>query len=189
MVRGRGVAPTLWRPKASAERQQGLSEELVDGAFELAHPTDAEGPASASQSQGWRGAFRAYRAQIQEVTSKLQSFGVAGILAYGLLNTIYYSGAFLFVWLYVLPSPGGLGFRASAQRFISVFASVWAGSQVTKLPRAAGALLLAPMVDRGLNFATSKFNFKSRGAAFRAIVYICLLLALLIFLTITSMWA
>lgn len=38
---------------------------------------------------------------------QIQGLGVAGIVAYGLLNTLYYSVAFLFVWLYIAKVPSG----------------------------------------------------------------------------------
>ncbi|CAI7818196.1 unnamed protein product [Closterium sp. NIES-54] len=97
------------------------------------------------------------KAKTAEVLEKLKSFGVAGVLAYGLFNTVYYIFAFLFVFLYVAPSPRGLGFAAASKNtrnrppsstllplptplslhsFLKVFAVLWAGSQVTKLVRA-----------------------------------------------------
>ncbi|MBA0870672.1 hypothetical protein Goshw_015689 [Gossypium schwendimanii] len=64
---------------------------------------------------------------------------------------------------YVAPVPGRMGYMAAAQRFLKVMAMVWAGSQVTKLVRAGGALALAPFVDRGLSWFTLKFKFESQG--------------------------
>eukprot|EP00983_Pelagomonas_calceolata_P002708 90301-Pelagomonas_calceolata.AAC.4 len=46
--------------------------------------------------------------------------------------------------------PQGLGAAAAVRSFLTVFATVWAGSQVTKIARAAGALFLAPFVDRAM---------------------------------------
>ena len=46
----------------------------------------------------------------------------------------------------------GLGFSGAAAKAAEVAAITWAGSQVTKLPRAAAALVLAPLVDHLLNF-------------------------------------
>ncbi|RDX69435.1 hypothetical protein CR513_51453, partial [Mucuna pruriens] len=74
-------------------------------------------------------------------------------------------------------------------RFLKVMAMVWAGSQVTKLVRAGGALALAPFVDRGLSWFTDKFKFQSQGKAFMAIVGFCLGLALIVFLVITLLSA
>ncbi|GFS29736.1 hypothetical protein Acr_00g0039980 [Actinidia rufa] len=87
-----------------------------------------------------------------EILQKLKRYGISGILSYGLLNTAYYSTAFLLVWFYVAPTPGKMGYLAAAKRFLKIMAMVWAGSQVTKVVRAGGALALAPVVDRGLCF-------------------------------------
>ncbi|OAE30319.1 hypothetical protein AXG93_4201s1200 [Marchantia polymorpha subsp. ruderalis] len=119
--------------------------------------------------------------------NNLKRYGLAGVLSYGLLNTFYYLVTFLFVWFYVAPSEGSLGFGPAAQRFVKLFSMVWAGSQVTKLFRAAGALALAPFVDRGLNWYTDRFNFKSRGKAFGFIVGACVVLAVSVFLIITTL--
>ncbi|KAG6549479.1 hypothetical protein Mapa_009015 [Marchantia paleacea] len=127
-------------------------------------------------------------AEKEKLANNLKRYGIAGMLSYGLLNTFYYLVTFLFVWFYVAPSEGGLGSGPAAQRFVKLFAMVWAGSQVTKLFRAAGALALAPVVDRGLNWYTDRFNFKSRGKAFGFIVGACVLLAISVFLIITTLW-
>ena len=41
----------------------------------------------------------------------------------------------------------GLGFAGAVRKVAEVAALTWAGSQVTKLARAAGAVALAPLVD------------------------------------------
>jgi hypothetical protein len=38
---------------------------------------------------------------------RLAGLGVAGVVAYGLLNTLYYTAAFYFVWTYVARVPRG----------------------------------------------------------------------------------
>ncbi|XP_044462571.1 uncharacterized protein LOC123193591 isoform X1 [Mangifera indica] len=120
-----------------------------------------------------------------EVLEKLRRYGISGILSYGLLNTAYYLMTFLFVWFYVAPAPGRIGYVAAVERFLKVMAMVWAGSQVTKLLRAGGALALAPVVDKGLSWFTVKFKFESQGKAFMAIVGFCFGLALILFFAIT----
>ncbi|XP_061357297.1 uncharacterized protein LOC133301656 isoform X2 [Gastrolobium bilobum] len=124
-----------------------------------------------------------------DILKKLRRYGVSGILSYGLLNTAYYLTTFLFVWFYIAPAPGKMGYLAAVERFLKVMAMVWAGSQVTKLIRAGGALALAPFVDRGLSWFTNKFKFQSQGKAFMAIVGFCVGLALIVFLVITLLWA
>ncbi|KAG6473850.1 hypothetical protein ZIOFF_067768 [Zingiber officinale] len=78
---------------------------------------------------------------------------------------------------------------ASNNRFLKMMAMVWAGSQVTKIIRAGGALALAPVVDRGLSWFTVKFNFESEGKAFAAIACVCFGLALSLFFGLTLLWA
>ncbi|XWS65423.1 hypothetical protein CRYUN_Cryun05aG0111500 [Craigia yunnanensis] len=125
----------------------------------------------------------------KEVLKKLRRYGISGVLSYGLLNTAYYLTTFLLVWFYVAPVPGRMGYMAAVERFLKVMAMVWAGSQVTKLFRAGGALALAPFVDRGLSWFTVKFKFESQGKAFMVIVGFCFGLALMLFLVVTMLWA
>ncbi|KDP40592.1 hypothetical protein JCGZ_24591 [Jatropha curcas] len=124
-----------------------------------------------------------------EILKKLKRYGISGVLSYGLLNTAYYLTTFLLVWFYVAPAPGKMGYLAAVERFLKVMAMVWAGSQVTKLVRAGGALALAPFVDRGLSWFTVKFKFESQGKAFMAVVGFCFGLAIILFLVVTLLWA
>ncbi|CAL5064226.1 unnamed protein product [Urochloa decumbens] len=125
----------------------------------------------------------------KELLEKLKRYGAAGVLSYGLLNTVYYVTAFLLVWFYFAPAPGRMGYGAAVERFVKLMAMVWAGSQVTKILRAGGALALAPFVDRGLRWFTVKFNFKSEGRAFATIVGLCFSIAALLFFGLTILWA
>ncbi|CAM8963808.1 unnamed protein product [Rhodiola kirilowii] len=118
----------------------------------------------------------------KEAFMKLKRYGSCGILAYGLLNTAYYIATFLVVWFYVAPSPGKMGYFAAVQRFVKVMAMVWAGSQVTKIARAAGALALAPFVEKALSWSSEKFKFRSQARAYMMIVGICVGMALVLFL-------
>ncbi|KAM7472617.1 hypothetical protein LguiA_010800 [Lonicera macranthoides] len=124
-----------------------------------------------------------------EILTKLKRYGISGVLSYGLLNTAYYLCTFLVVWFYIAPTPGKMGYFAAVERFLKLMAMVWAGSQVTKLLRAGGALALAPFVDRGLSWFTTKFKFESQGKAFMAIVGFCFGLAIMVFLIVTLLWA
>ncbi|KHN26417.1 hypothetical protein glysoja_030371 [Glycine soja] len=63
---------------------------------------------------------------------------------------------------YIAPAPAKMGYGAAVKRFLKVMAMVWAGSQITKLVRAGGALTLTPFVDRGLSWFTHKFKFQTR---------------------------
>jgi len=74
--------------------------------------------------------------RIKEMQQQLSRYGLAGMLAYGLLNTLYYSCTFLFVWVCVVKVPTGLGLAGAARKFLEVFALTWGGSQVSSWWRA-----------------------------------------------------
>uniref|UniRef100_A0A0E0ESP8 Uncharacterized protein n=1 Tax=Oryza meridionalis TaxID=40149 RepID=A0A0E0ESP8_9ORYZ len=130
-----------------------------------------------------------YHCLCLSLLERLKRYGAAGVLSYGLLNTVYYVTTFLLVWFYFSPAPGKMGYAAAVERFLKLMAMVWAGSQVTKILRAGGALALAPFVDRGLRWFTVRFNFKSEGKAFATIVGFCFALAALLFFGLTILWA
>ncbi|KAG6394955.1 hypothetical protein SASPL_145546 [Salvia splendens] len=148
-------------------------------------------------------------ASSNEILARLKRYGISGVLSYGLLNTAYYLTTFLVVCytlicqtalnsdflteltdrFYVTPAPAKMGYLAAAERFLKVMAMVWAGSQVTKLIRAGGALALSPFVDRGLSWFTNKMGFESQGKAFMVIAGFCFGLAFLMFVIVTLLWA
>ena len=109
---------------------------------------------------------------------KLASTGRAGLLAYGILNFLYYSTVTAVTWrLLLLRSPvvePGLAFaqrvQATAAKLGSVAGIVWAGSQVTKVFRLSGAVVMAPAVDTLMSWTQAKFRLSSRNAAFWAII-------------------
>lgn len=110
-------------------------------------------------------------------------------MAYGIFNTIYYTATFAFFWLVVAKVPRGLGLAASAQKFLTVMAAVWAGSQVTKVPRAAAALVLAPVVDRLMAWLQRVGKLESRRQVFGFFVACCLGLAFTLFSVVVLAWA
>jgi hypothetical protein len=122
---------------------------------------------------------------------QLQTYGLAGVLAYGLLNTAYYTSVFLLMWCFVVRVPAGLGAAAAARRFAEVFAITWAGSQVTKLARAGGALLLAPVASALLDRVEARLppRWRSRGAAFALCVCACVAVALALFGGVVCLWS
>jgi len=55
----------------------------------------------------WRCRWKSWMAESRRLRARLNSYGVSGLLAYGLLNTIYYTMGFLVVWLYLAKVPRG----------------------------------------------------------------------------------
>jgi hypothetical protein len=106
------------------------------------------------------------------------------------LNTVYYTSAFLFFWTQVAGVPTGLGAAAVAQRFAQVLATVWIGSQATKLARAAGAVALAPLLDRALDAAQRRLQLRGgKRQASLLLVAACLALTLALFTGLLVLWA
>ncbi|GMH33367.1 hypothetical protein BSKO_01201 [Bryopsis sp. KO-2023] len=135
------------------------------------------------------GAMKGWKLQAHRQTSKLQAFGLAGIAAYGILNTLYYTCAFVLVWGFVVKPQPGLGIAAASTKFVEVMGLVWAGSQVTKLLRLGGALLFAPIVDKALEFIRTKLKLPNKQKAFLAVVLGCMSIALVLFATTLVLWA
>ncbi|CAM9427268.1 unnamed protein product [Choristocarpus tenellus] len=114
---------------------------------------------------------------------KLQTYGMAGLLAYGMLNALYYILAFCVVWSGSLgtaslsTSAQSLGMWGriglSSKRFVKVITLVWAGSQATKPLRGGGALLLAPWAEKVLDSTEKRLHLPSRK---RALAILCSLL-------------
>lgn len=125
-----------------------------------------------------------------QLRERLSAAGLAGLVAYGLANTAYYTVAFLFVWLNVLKLDRGRGLAGAAIACVQTLALVWVGSQVTKVPRAAAALLAVPLVDGLLGSLRDRMKLETKLDAFlRVILPTCIAFALLLFGSVTLIWA
>jgi hypothetical protein len=109
------------------------------------------------------------------IVSRLKAAGVAGVLSYGLLNTLYYAAGFLSLWLHVGAFPAGTALGFTARRLAEVAALLWLGSQATKPLRLAGALLLSPLARRLLDAVTRSLpaDKQSESLAFTLCVLAC----------------
>ena len=92
--------------------------------------------------------------------------GLSGIASYGLFNTLYYFCAYLAI-LYSLPRPADTtSLSAALPHVFKLLALVWAGSQVTKVPRAACALAFSPLMDRLLGWLRERLRLQNKRQAF-----------------------
>ncbi len=127
-------------------------------------------------------------AKSPSVWDRLASAGLAGIVAYGLFNTLYYTVAFLMVFN-LAKVPSGQGLAASAQAVAKILAVVWAGSQATKPARAGAALLAVPFVDALMDFIKRKFSLATKRDAFlRVILPSCIGVAVVLFGGVTLLY-
>ncbi|KAL3944258.1 MAG: hypothetical protein SGBAC_001652 [Bacillariaceae sp.] len=104
------------------------------------------------------------RSKTQKLTEKLNQAGRAGFLAYGFLNFALYAGGTLLQW-HRISTTGPPAISSQIQKLGKVLGTVYVGSQVTKLPRIALAVALAPVGNRSLDWLQKKFGV-SEGTAF-----------------------
>ena len=110
----------------------------------------------------------------RSIQERLAAYGLSGVASYGIFNTLYYvvSGSIAVV---TIPRPAVDTLAAALQHVLKLLAVVWAGSQVTKLPRAACALACAPMMDRLLGWISVVLRLKGgkRSAFLFVLVPLC----------------
>lgn len=103
---------------------------------------------------------------ISRLKQELLNAGQAGILAYGMLNFLWYTVATAVFWSSNNLQPIQVQIknsiwvtaRISSIAFLKVLALVWTGSQVTKPFRIAGAVFLSPVVEIFMNKVSKRFN-------------------------------
>lgn len=110
-----------------------------------------------------------FRRMLQSPGNMLEKAGRAGAVAYGFLNFALYTGGTLWQWhrITVAPSTAISSSLLNLQlkKLGRVLATVYLGSQVTKLPRIFLAIALAPLGDRALR-STQKNLGVSENVAF-----------------------
>lgn len=119
-----------------------------------------------------------FRSKLNECAAQLQRAGQSGILAYGLLNMMYYTTVTGIVFYCKRDKFMALRtnrsfwqlFFASVNYMGGVAAIVWAGSQVTKLFRMSGAIVLAPFAQKLLSYTQKRFCIQSEQRAFWVLV-------------------
>lgn len=95
---------SLSKPEQRMQQCQASGHPGEPSAQDQPTPSHQQAAATSSPSGGsWFSWQRAKEMQFQ-----LQSMGLAGIVSYGILNTLYYTCTFVFVWLFVLHVPQGM---------------------------------------------------------------------------------
>lgn len=101
----------------------------------------------------------------KKLKEQLGAAGLSGLASYGVFNTLYYFCAYLVVF-FTMEMPRDLSLAQGGAYVIKLLAIVWAGSQVTKIPRAACAIACAPLMDRVLAWVRNALRLKSKRQAF-----------------------
>ena len=150
--------------RSSASSELGASADAQTTEKENRFPTHVSGVAA------W---WASYSRRVSNLAAQVKDLGMAGMTAYGILNTAYYTLAFTTAW-YFRVIPANLGAAAAFRVAGEVMALVWAGSQVTKLARLGLAVAGAPKIDEGIKSVCAKTGWAYRNV-FVCVVFGCFL--------------
>jgi hypothetical protein len=117
--------------------------------------------------------FAAYSRRVSALAAQVKDLGMAGMTAYGILNTLYYTLAFTTAWSF-RAIPANLSLAAAFRVAGECMALVWAGSQVTKIARLGLAVAGAPKMDQGIKSVCAKTGWAYRNV-FTCVVFGCFL--------------
>jgi len=125
---------------------------------------------------------KAGKNDVNTLKNQLASAGKSGLVAYGLLNLLYYTTAAIASWKIISTDIAVKGtvtlskkLQIASLNLMKLSGIVWAGSQVTKAFRLLGAIALAPTADKLLNSVQKKFRLASKDQAFWIVTSLILL--------------
>ncbi|PSC73555.1 hypothetical protein C2E20_3215 [Micractinium conductrix] len=126
----------------------------------------AEASSGAGGLFGW---LRAQRERSAALRVKLASLGLAAVLAYGLFDGLTYTVAFSLAFL-GYEARYGVNPTTDMAAVAKICVLMWAGNNVTRPFRLAGAAALAPFMDKLMDKLQARLKLKSKGAAFALLV-------------------
>ena len=173
----RGVRALGDAKDARAEEDAEDAEDVEDGAS----PTARDSASSVSGDETTETTeplsvasfFAAYSRRVSALAAQVKDLGMAGMTAYGVLNTLYYTLAFTTAWSF-RAIPANLSLAAAFRVAGECMALVWAGSQVTKIARLGLAVAGAPKMDEGIKSVCAKTGWAYRNV-FTCVVFGCFL--------------
>jgi hypothetical protein len=135
-----------------------------------------------NEEKGWRGGTWLWkrREKMISLQAQLASAGASGLIAYGVLNCLYYTLVTAVVWASMTVKAAASSaaaaattvtfkqkLRVNAAKLPKVMLVVWAGSQATKAFRIAGSVALAPVAGTFIDRVRTRFGWtKGRTVTF-----------------------
>ena len=165
---GRALGDAEGERTASAE-DVASGADAMSSASSVSGDTDAETTETPSIA-AW---FSARARRTSALAAQVKDLGMAGMTAYGILNTMYYTLAFTTAWSF-RTIPANLGAAAAFRVAGECMALVWAGSQVTKMARLGLAAAGAPKIDEVIKTCCSRTGWAYRNV-FVCVVFGCFL--------------
>lgn len=155
-----------------AEEDADDAEDVEDGVSPTAR--DSKSSVSGDETPSTKASFfAAYSRRVSALAAQVKDLGMAGMTAYGILNTLYYTLAFTTAWSF-RAIPANLSLAAAFRVAGECMALVWAGSQVTKIGRLGLAVAGAPKMDQGIKSVCAKTGWAYRNV-FTCVVFGCFL--------------
>lgn len=155
-----------------AEEDADDAEDVEDGVSPTAR--DSKSSVSGDETPSTKASFfAAYSRRVSALAAQVKDLGMAGMTAYGILNTLYYTLAFTTAWSF-RAIPANLSLAAAFRVAGECMALVWAGSQVTKIARLGLAVAGAPKMDQGIKSVCAKTGWAYRNV-FTCVVFGCFL--------------
>ena len=155
-----------------AEEDADDAEDVEDGVSRVT-ARDSKSSVVGSDETTETSFFAAYSRRVSALAAQVKDLGMAGMTAYGILNTLYYTLAFTTAWSF-RSIPANLSFAAAFRVAGECMALVWAGSQVTKIARLGLAVAGAPKMDQGIKSVCAKTGWAYRNV-FSCVVFGCFL--------------
>jgi len=142
----RCVRTTLTTRESSASGAAAIPPE-DSGPVTASDPVASTNPApEAAQPSGLLGWWQGQREKSAALRKKLVALGPAAVLAYGLFDGVSYTIAFSIAFL-GYEARTGLNPTANVADIVKICILMWAGNNVTRPFRLAGAAALAPFMD------------------------------------------
>ncbi|EFN50505.1 hypothetical protein CHLNCDRAFT_140117 [Chlorella variabilis] len=160
-------------PDSSNISSNGASQPDTNGSgaeVPVAAPPAADvEPSSSSGGGGIWGWIRAQQQKSAELRTRLAALGLAAVLSYGLFDGVSYTIAFSLAFL-GYEARTGLNPTQNVADIVKICILMWAGNNVTRPFRLAGAAALAPFMDRLMERLQGRLGLKSKAGAFAILV-------------------
>lgn len=138
-----------------------LSVTIVNASSSDSAGSAADPPPPSSLAEKLKGWWKTNQDKSRVVKEKLMSYGPAAVLAYGLFDGVSYSIAFAIAFL-GYEAQTGLNPCANISDLVRICVLMWAGNNVTRPFRLAGAAALAPFVDSIMEKLQAKLRLPNK---------------------------
>lgn len=110
---------------------------------------------------------------------KVKELGLPAVIAYGLTDAVTYTAAFVLAFL-SYEKTTGINPTTDLKAVVSIMVLMWAGNNVTRPARVAGAIAASPLVKRAASWLQMRTRAQSVNVGYGLIVAVAAGLAFLV---------